>query len=129
MLWFEMIALTPRLISLSRVGLIICLIIVTALTVMPLHEFPPAENINDKVSHLLAFLALAVVADYSFPQKDFIISKGLPLLAYGIGIEIVQYFIPYRSFSVLDMIADASGLVVYLLLIPFLNHVVIRQTN
>jgi VanZ family protein len=121
-----MITLTSRLVSLSRIGLIICLIIVTALTVMPLQEFPPAENINDKLSHLLAFLALAIVADYSFPNKDFVISKGLPLLAYGIGIEIVQYFIPYRSFSVLDMIADAMGLVIYILIIPVLNRVVQR---
>ena len=121
-----MITLTPQLVSLSRIGLIVCLVIVTALTVMPLQEFPPAENINDKVSHLLAFLALAIVADYSFPEKDFIVSKGLPLLAYGIGIEIVQYFLPYRSFSVLDMIADAMGLLVYVLVIPVLNRIIQR---
>ncbi|MDH5190085.1 MAG: VanZ family protein [Gammaproteobacteria bacterium] len=121
-----MITLTPQLVSLSRIGLIVCLVIVTALTVLPLQEFPPAENINDKVSHLLAFLALAMVADYSFPKSGFIIPKGLPLLAYGIGIEIVQSFIPYRSFSVLDMVADAAGLLVYMLLIPVLNRIIIR---
>lgn len=121
-----MITLTPAHVSLFRVALVTCLIVVTALTVMPLHEFPPAESINDKLSHLLAFLALAVMADYSFPEKDFIIPKGLPLLAYGIGIEVVQFFIPYRSFSVLDMVADAAGLIVYLFIIPVLNRIVQR---
>lgn len=123
-----MITLNSRLISLSRVGLVVCIIVVTALTVLPLNEFPPAENINDKVSHLLAFLALALVADYSFPDKSFLIPKGIPLLAYGIGIEVVQYFIPYRSFSVLDMVADGSGLIVYMMFMPLLNRLVIRAS-
>lgn len=118
--------LTPAHVSLSRIALVICLIVVTTLTVIPLNEFPPAESINDKVSHLLAFLALALVADYSFPDKNFLMPKALPLLAYGIGIEIVQSFIPYRSFSVLDMAADASGLIVYLLFIPLLNRFIVR---
>lgn len=118
--------LTPAHVSLFRVALVSCLIVVTALTVMPLHEFPPTENINDKLGHLLAFLALALVADYSFPDKDFLIPKALPLLAYGIGIEIVQYFIPYRSFSVLDMVADAAGLAVYIIIIPVINRVIQR---
>lgn len=121
-----MIKLDPTLVSLSRFGLLVCLIVVTALTVLPLSEFPPAENINDKLSHLLAFLVLAFVADYSFPDKSFLIPKGLPLLGYGIGIEIVQYFIPYRSFSVLDMVADGAGLIVYMLFTPLLNRFVIR---
>ena len=121
-----MIMLTPAHVSLFRVALVSCLIVVTALTVMPLHEFPPTENINDKLGHLLAFLALALVADYSFPDKDFLIPKALPLLAYGIGIEIVQYFIPYRSFSVLDMVADAAGLAVYIIIIPVINRVIQR---
>ena len=123
-----MITLTPKLVLLSRISLVICLVVVTALTVLPLQEFPPAENINDKLSHLLAFLALAVVADYSFPDKTFVVPKALPLLAYGVGIEIVQYFIPYRSFSVLDMMADAAGLIVYALLLPLFNRLVLRAT-
>ena len=31
------------------------------------------------------------------------------LIAYGIAIECIQFFIPSRSFSVLDIVADTTG--------------------
>jgi VanZ family protein len=35
------------------------------------------------------------------------------LMAYGIGVEILQYFTPWRSFSVADMLADATGIILF----------------
>jgi VanZ family protein len=35
------------------------------------------------------------------------------LLGYGLAIEIIQYILPYRSFSLLDLAADAFGLLAY----------------
>lgn len=82
-----------------------------------------ATTINDKVGHIVAFLLLAFLADFSFPNEGFGWSKILPLLGYGLLIEIIQYFLPYRLFSLLDLAADATGLVVYAWLLPALRYI------
>lgn len=69
--------------------------------------------INDKLAHLFGFYVLALLADFSYPRSGFGLSKILPLLSYGLLIEIVQFFIPYRSFSLLDLAADGAGLMLY----------------
>lgn len=94
-------------------------------------DFVPCDNvthdsccrsINDKVEHGIAFYALALLADFSFPQNGFGRAKMLSLLSYGLAIEIIQYFLPYRSFSLLDLGADAVGLVIYGVSLPMLKH-------
>lgn len=76
-------------------------------------QMPVAANISDKFNHALAFFVLAWLTDRAFPGKTFWKTKALPLLAYGIGIECLQYFLPFREFSILDMLADGAGLIVY----------------
>ncbi|MGH8503716.1 MAG: VanZ family protein [Gammaproteobacteria bacterium] len=72
-----------------------------------------ASNINDKIVHLGAFFVLALFADYAFPHSRFGWFKVLPLLGYGLLIEIMQFYVPYRSFSLADLAADAAGLSLY----------------
>jgi len=79
-------------------------------------EFPPDVNINDKLIHIVVFFGFAVLVDLSSSRKPFWLWKGLPLLGYGIAIEIMQYFTPFRSFSVMDMIADFAGILIYFVL-------------
>ncbi len=84
-------------------------------------RFPVIENINDKVNHALAFFALALLADFSWPRTGFAAPKILSLLGYGLAIEIVQYFLPYRTFSLFDLGADALGLFLYWMTVPLLR--------
>ena len=79
-------------------------------------EFPADVNVNDKLIHIVVFFGFAVLIDLSSSRKPFWLWKGLPLLAYGIGIELMQYFTPFRSFSIMDMIADFSGILIYFFL-------------
>jgi VanZ family protein len=76
-------------------------------------EFPPDLNINDKLIHIVVFFGFALLVDLSSSRKPFWLWKGLPLLVYGIGIEVMQYFTPFRSFSLMDMIADFAGILIY----------------
>jgi len=71
------------------------------------------QEVNDKVAHLLAFMMLALLTDYSFPGTGFNLRKSLPLVFYGMLIECIQYFLPYRTFSMLDFLADCSGVYLY----------------
>ncbi len=90
-------------------------------------SYPGVEDLNDKVSHVLAFAGLALLSDFSFPARRFG-TKVIGLLAFGLLIEVVQYFLPYRESSVFDWLADAIGIAAYAVCIPLLRHVpVLRQ--
>jgi VanZ family protein len=71
---------------------------------------------------VIAFYALALLVDFSFPQTGFNRVKTLSLLGYGLAIETIQYFLPYRSFELLDLGADAVGLFAYGISIPVLRR-------
>jgi len=75
---------------------------------------PQAIPNSDKIGHILVFFILALLL---FKSVDFNRARQMVLLlSYGIGVEIIQHFIPYRSGSVADVIADAAGLLLFYLL-------------
>ncbi|MCK5902444.1 MAG: VanZ family protein [Cocleimonas sp.] len=76
-------------------------------------DIPPEYELNDKLIHVIVFFCFAVLVDLSTARKPFWLYKGLPLLVYGACIEIMQYFTPDRSFSLLDWVADLSGILLY----------------
>jgi VanZ family protein len=98
--------------TLFRVALFVATLVATRLATAPL-EAVSFVRLGDKVLHAGAFLVLAGLLDFSFPATRFAGGKVATLLAYGMAIEIVQHFLPYRSFSLLDWLADAGGVVLY----------------
>jgi VanZ family protein len=79
---------------------------------------PPAWPGLDKLGHLLAFAALAVPAGLLLDRRPGRLWKVLALgLAYGGTIELVQRFLPWRSAEWLDLLADATGVLVGLALL------------
>src|SRR5512143_1461411 len=109
-------------IAASRFLLIVAVIVILYLATTS-RMIPVVEDINDKVEHVIAFYSLALLADFSFTQNGFGRAKALSLLSYGLAIEIIQYFLPYRSFSLLDLGADAVGLVIYAVSLPMLKRI------
>ncbi len=105
----------------SRLLLGLALIIITS---MALTSSPGQlqQSVNDKFGHALAFLVLAFLAHASWPQYKFNWRQILPLLGYGLAIETAQYFIPNRYFSLLDLLADAGGIALYLLSLPLVIY-------
>ena len=104
-----------------RGALFLAIVAITWLATTPL-QVPIAEDIHDKVSHIAAFLVLALLLDLSFPARRFGWAKAVTLLGYGVLIEVVQYFLPYRSFSLLDIVADGAGIAIYAILRPALHR-------
>ena len=96
---------------LFRVLLVIALTTIFFLATTRL-TLPVAADMNDKVNHALAFFLLALLVDLAFPLWTFR-TKALVLIAYGLSIESTQAWLPYRSCSLLDLGADAGGLILY----------------
>lgn len=95
-------------------------------------EYKVVETTGDKINHLLAFLLLAGLCDFSFPKSGFTLTKFFFLVGYGFFIESVQYYIPTRTFSLLDIVADTFGIVIYIFIITFfsgLSQIKKRWTN
>jgi len=90
---------------------------------MTRQEYPLVKDISDKASHIVAFYVLALLVDFSFPQKTFGLSKITGLLSYGLLIEVVQSFLPGRTPSLLDLLADGVGIASYKLSLPVLRLV------
>jgi len=112
--------ISPRPINvLSRVLLIAALLVITYLALTP-KIYPYVETISDKVRHGLAFFVLAWLFDISFPKSSFSTAKIGLLLGYGLFLELWQLYLPYREFSILDLLADSLGLFVFWILRPFI---------
>ncbi len=73
----------------------------------------------DKANHCFAFFALFVMLSFAYQDLSQT-KKLLALFLFAVQIEIVQYFLPYRSFSLLDIFADAIGLFLGLIFIKIL---------
>lgn len=84
---------------------------------------------GDKLAHLFGFLGLALLADLAWPDRP-IGWRALALLAtYGAGIEIAQAYVPNRTTSVADLVADLGGLALYTgLLGPSLRRLFSRSS-
>ncbi|MEJ2620827.1 MAG: VanZ family protein [Candidatus Thiodiazotropha sp.] len=105
--------------TLLRVALAFSLIAISYLAFTPL-EIPVASSLNDKFSHILAFLYLGLLWDFCWPESKWSYRKALPMLGYGLFIEVVQAFLPHRFFSLLDLAADGLGLILCGLILPWL---------
>jgi len=65
----------------------------------------------DKGNHLLAFFTLYLLLDFAYPFGDG--AKIGLLLLYALLVECIQGLIPWRAFSLLDLVADLAGLLGY----------------
>ncbi len=63
----------------------------------------------DKANHFMAFLVLYLMLSLTFVKLSERV-KVLIMFLFGVQIEIVQYFLPYRDFSLLDLVADSIGI-------------------
>ncbi|WP_257385850.1 VanZ family protein [Tahibacter caeni] len=71
---------------------------------------------GDKIAHLaaFAFLMLWYAQIYALPSER--LRCALGLIGFGLGIELLQSLVPYRSADVWDLVADAAGVGLGLLL-------------
>jgi VanZ family protein len=102
-----------------RISLIVAMLVISYLA-FSAQENSMLDTGYDKSNHFIAFFVLAFLCHFSFIQKNRVYSIFLPLLIYAVFIESVQYFLPYRTFSLLDIIADIFAVLVYLILAQWL---------
>ena len=70
------------------------------------------ELINDKVAHGSIFFVLSFLSFHSLGRQYGLLTL-VALACFGLLIEVIQYFLPWRSFSWMDWVADISGILAY----------------
>ena len=88
---------------------LIGLIAVIALSVIPSALYPDM-NVSDKLGHMAAYTALALVGGLAFRGRsaNWLLPAALVLL--GMGLEGVQAFVPGRTPSGYDILANVIGI-------------------
>ena len=64
---------------------------------------------HDKLTHVLAYAVLAALLMRAVSGRRERVAVALLLVAFGIGAECAQTLVPGRRFELLDMLANAAG--------------------
>lgn len=92
------------------------MIVVFALTMMPLPEMTQVVSAQDKFEHAIAFLVLTLLGAGGWPERIGRVAVGLS--AYGLLIEICQHTLTTNRFGdPWDWVADSVGVVIGWLLV------------
>ncbi len=73
----------------------------------------PGSSLNDKLVHATTYFTLALLSRFAFSARVRLRPQLLFLLGWGVLIEVLQAFHPLRTFSILDMIANGAGLLIF----------------
>lgn len=100
-------------------GISICTVIYYSL--YPSVEFPYDFWNADKLYHCAAYCWLAFLPMAGLAIRRLALFAALSMIVLGILLEIGQYFIPSRSFSLLDIVANSLGVLLGILLGNYLT--------
>lgn len=81
------------------------------------------EMFWDKFGHAIGYFFLIATLDLGFRTFHHFPAKFISLFTYGLALEIIQHFIPGRTFSLLDLVANAVGLLAYRMIILLVRRI------
>ena len=111
-----------------RLLFIIAIVLTLVSTLSVVSKSVSVHLINDKLGHALMFFFLAFLYSHSLGKK-FGVKAMFGLAMFGLAIEVVQYFLSWRSFSILDWLADIIGIIAYDVIHRLKRAYYLRQSN
>ncbi len=87
----------------------------------------PEIELWDKLGHFLAYAVLAVGGGMAFLPRRTEVAVGVLLIAYGCIFEIAQVYIPGKSGTIADAIADGLGVVAGMVIVRILRRCFTKQ--
>jgi len=108
-----------------KIMFFICLISIEYLATTTL-QIKVVEGMWDKSNHFFAFLVLYILLSLGFVKMNIKMKISL-LLVFALQIEVVQYFIEGRFFSILDIVADAIGIVLGIIALKMYEKTILKR--
>lgn len=94
----------------------------TYLSLTPSPNEELIETFSDKFLHCIGYLLLILSCNLAYRPNRYLSLKVTLLFCYSVAIEITQHFIPNRGFSIGDLLANLSGLLIGALLISLFHR-------
>ena len=120
---------------LTRVIFIFWMMAITVLSIMPHQDDSIIEKSNITESgmekHFIAYFIAAFLCYYAF-KKDhivFILLSGCYIFFYSFALEALQFFLPYRTFNIKDVVANASGIILFVVIWGLYRQISMRKKN
>jgi len=134
---------------LTRIIFIFWMMAITVLSIVPHQDDSIIEKSNITESgmekHFIAYFIAAFLCYYAFDKKEdggqrsevgsqrsevtFIWMSGLLIFLYGAVLEIIQFFLPYRTFNVKDVVANTSGIILFVVTWSLYLQISMRKKN
>lgn len=92
------------------------ILLVSYTSLLPRMDLPCSFGGADKIAHFLAYFWLTGLPFFGFDRARTAAAAGLSMIALGLGLELGQAFIPGRTFSPMDILANSAGVGMGLLL-------------
>ncbi|NRA11662.1 MAG: VanZ family protein [Crocinitomicaceae bacterium] len=107
-----------------RIALVLLLLAIAYLSLTPTTSVSVG---SDKLGHLIAYGALMInVGLVTLPKMKHFRNGIIFAISYGMLMEIGQYFVPGRTFSMYDMVANISGVGVGIIISLLLGKAIQR---
>jgi len=70
------------------------------------------------VVHGIAYFVGTLLCCQAFDKKNipFVVWPGLMIFLYSIVLEVVQFYLPYRTFNIYDVVANTSGIILFVVI-------------
>lgn len=116
-----------RLPGLALIATVLVAITIAILSLLPGSDLP-AQNLNDKVNHFIAYGVLTFLAVLGRHHIS-ILKIAVLAIGYGLALEILQGVMPFgRTASELDAIANTGGVLIGLACGVLVGRYWLRQT-
>ncbi len=99
------------------------LLLLTVFTYLGLTPQPESSipMFNDKLMHFSGYFFAGISISFAFPRWYFWYRAAF-LIIFSIGIEIGQHFMPPRTFDLLDVCANSTGVILGLAFVTLLTN-------
>ena len=83
------------------------------------------------VVHGIAYFVGMLLCCQAFDKKNipFVVWAGLMIFLYSIVLEVVQFYLPYRTFNIYDVVANASGIILFVVIWSLYRQISMRKKN
>lgn len=81
------------------------------------------------IMHFIAYFIGALLCNYAFRRNGiiFILLSGFSVFLYSLALEIVQFYLPYRTFNPRDIVANAFGIILFVLIWTIYSQLLKRK--
>lgn len=108
-----------RVLCLLQFLLLLIVFVYLGLTPSPENSVP---MFNDKLMHSSGYFIAGISISFAFPRWSFL-QRAAFLIIYSCAIEVGQHFMPPRTFDVLDICANSTGVLLGLGFVILLSKI------